>query len=127
MSVPALTEDELVRLVKLLRMLGTEYDGERAAFGWKIHQLVASRKADWDDLLRPIGRVVTVRVPTAPRTWRVVVEEILEHHHGALYPTERNFLPSLLENGRRPSERQAEWLAKIVRRCGIPAWEGEPW
>lgn len=122
----ALPENDLVRLVKLLRMLGTDFDGERAAFGWKIHELVTSHKADWDDLLRPIGRVVHVRTPSAPRTWRVVVEEILEHHYGALYPTEREFLPSLLANGRVPTERQAAWLAKIVRRCGIPAWEGEP-
>ena len=63
----------------------------------------------------------------SPRTWRVVAEEILLNHYGALFtPREVEFLTGLLQRGFAPTPKQAAWLGKIARRCGVPGWEQLP-
>jgi hypothetical protein len=43
------------KLVKILRMFGSNHDGEVAAAARRAHQLVKSRSLDWDDLIIAIG------------------------------------------------------------------------
>jgi hypothetical protein len=120
-----LTTPDLDRLIKLLGMLGSGFDGERAAAGRLIHEFVTTRKLSWHDLLvsmPPLPPPIVVVKPS--RTWVEVVEEILERHAGALRPAERNdFLPSLLDKGRYPSIKQEAWLLDIVQRCGVELWD----
>jgi hypothetical protein len=123
----ALSDDDLSKLAKLLRMLGSSFDGERAAAGQKIHDFVTTRDVDWDELLRPRRvQAVVVQAPSGPRTWVTAVEEVLHDHYGALYPSELEFLPSLLAKGMVPTEKQAAWLTKIFRRTGVAGWDPLP-
>jgi hypothetical protein len=46
-----LAPDTLERLVKLLGMLGSAHDGERAAAGLKAHELVRRHGLTWSDIL----------------------------------------------------------------------------
>ena len=71
----------------------------------------------------PAPVVQVIQATPEPRTWRVVVEELLTNHFGALYEGELKFLPDMLGKGRAPSDKQAAWLLKICRRCGVPPWD----
>jgi hypothetical protein len=44
------------KLVKLLRMFSSDFDGEVASAARRAHELVKSRALDWDDLLIISGR-----------------------------------------------------------------------
>ena len=48
-----MTTEERSRLVKVLSMLGSNHDGERAAAGLLATRLVKSAGTDWDQLLQP--------------------------------------------------------------------------
>jgi hypothetical protein len=52
-EAPVLHERDLLVLVKLLGMLGTENPHERAAAGAKVHAWVTSRGLEWNKLLIP--------------------------------------------------------------------------
>ena len=49
----ALAPADVDRLVKLLGMLGSSFDGERAAAGQKAHEFIRSRGLIWSDIIRP--------------------------------------------------------------------------
>src|SRR5262245_43100425 len=54
--VNRLTPDDLDRLIKLLGMLGSAHDGERAAAGLKAHEFIRRHGLCWADVIRaPIG------------------------------------------------------------------------
>jgi hypothetical protein len=129
MLVMVLPPTDLTKLAKLLRMLGSDYDGERAAAGRMIHQFVVTRNVEWDALLQPVASQSVAQVAQAPepRTWRVVVEEILAFHYAALrQPKELDFLTGMLDRGYTPSDKQAIWLTDICRRTGVPLWDAVP-
>lgn len=44
------------KLVKILRMFGSDHDGEVAAAARRAHQLLRARSLDWDDLIIQVGR-----------------------------------------------------------------------
>jgi hypothetical protein len=46
-----LAPDALDRLIKLLGMLGSVHDGERAAAGLKAHELIRRHGLTWSDIL----------------------------------------------------------------------------
>jgi hypothetical protein len=121
----ALSDADRARLVKLARMLGSPFDGERAAAGLLIHGLLAKQGIDWAELLQP-AQPPAVVVPPPPRTWAVVAEEILAARYSAVRAREAEFLTGLLLQGWAPSEAQADWLADIAERCGIPLWDDPP-
>lgn len=118
-----------IRLAKLLRMLASPHDGERAAAGRQVNLLVAAHGLDWDAVLQAAAQQVatTSPPPTPPRTWAVVVEEILAAHFNALRNAkELAFVTDLLSTGLAPSEGQGCWLADICDRCGLRLWEFPP-
>jgi hypothetical protein len=119
--IAMLAEDDRLKLIKLLGMLGSEHAGERAAAGLKAHELLTARGVTWRELLTPEAAAPAVAVQ--PRTWRDVAQQVLLDHFAGLFPKEPDFLTSLLERGVAPSERQAAWLSKIAHRCGVPGWE----
>jgi hypothetical protein len=125
----ALQPDDLTRLIKLAGMLASAHAGERAAAALKCTELLAAHGMSWADALQPppVTQIVqVVQAPPGPRTWRVVADELLINHYGALHqPNEVAFLSGLLQRGFAPSVKQAAWLGKICRRTGVPLWEGE--
>ncbi len=44
-------ESDRDKLVKILRMFGSDHDGEVAAAARRAHSLLTARALDWDDLL----------------------------------------------------------------------------
>ena len=98
------------RLAKLLGMCGSAHAGERAAAAAKADQLLRSLNLTWHDVI--------VAPPTAPAEslpWRYMVEWCSERQ-AQLRPREREFIESMLEWRREPSERQRTWLADIYSR-----------
>jgi hypothetical protein len=125
----ALSDDELTRLIKIAGLFGSDRDGERSAAARMFWELLKRHDLMPEDVLRPAltTRVVQVVQPPAPRTWRVVTDEILMNHYGALRaPKEIEFLTGMLAKGRAPTERQAIWLTDIALRCGVPLWNATP-
>jgi hypothetical protein len=132
------SDAERVRWVKILRMLGSQFPGERAAAGLLIHELVAARGYDWAELLRPEQTPVAPPGPGTPgspppgpaasstRTWSVVAEELLTSYYATLRPNAVEFLTDLPQRGWALSEAQADWLADIADRCGVALWEDPP-
>jgi hypothetical protein len=127
MTAAALAPEALSRLIKLAGLLGSAHDGERAAAALKCSEVLAVHGLTWVDVLQPASPVPQPATAPTPRTWRVVAEEILYNHYGALLvPREIEFLTGLLQRGFAPTPKQAAWLAKIARRCGVPGWEPLP-
>jgi hypothetical protein len=47
----AVIEADRDKLIKCLRMFSSDFDGEVASAARRAHELVSSRKFDWDDLI----------------------------------------------------------------------------
>jgi hypothetical protein len=124
----ALAGNKLTLLVRMLGMLGTNNDHERAVVGRKIDTLVKAEGATWPELLAPKPAQAVATVPAGPRQWPHVVEDILEKHIGALRKNanydEFTFLTDILSRGLALSPRQQKWLIDIATRCGVPLWDG---
>src|SRR5262245_9013681 len=93
------------RLIKLLGMLGSAHDGERAAAGLKAHELIRRHGLQWSDIIAP---------PLAPQTpnWRDKVRSCFEHLH-RLNDRERQFVLTLATWRGTPSDKQLAWLNRI--------------
>ena len=85
-----LAPDALERLIKLLGMLGSAHDGERAAAGLKAHELIRRHGLCWSDIL------LAAPPPTTPPKlgWRDKVAACTAHQH-CLNARERAFVASL--------------------------------
>ena len=49
-------EADRYKLIKCLRMFSSNFDGEVASAARRAHELISSRKLDWDDLIIKPGR-----------------------------------------------------------------------
>lgn len=129
MIAVALPPDDLIRLIKLAGLLASDQVGERAAAAAACTKFLTARNLSWAEVLTPPPPTQVVQVvqpPPGPRTWRVVADEILIGHYGALHGKELEFLPGLLARGYAPTVKQAAWLGSIARRCGVPLWDAGP-
>ena len=93
-------------LVKLLGMLGSAHDGERAAAGLKAHELIRRHGLTWPDIL--------LAAPTSPPKlgWRDKLTACAAHQH-CLNSRERAFVLSLARWRGTPTEKQLAWLDRI--------------
>jgi hypothetical protein len=104
-----LAPDALERLIKLLGILGSAHDGERAAAGLKAHELIRRHGLTWSDIL------LTTPAPTSPRpklNWRDKLAACEAHQH-CLNSRERAFVFSLRRWRGIPTEKQLAWLDRI--------------
>jgi hypothetical protein len=113
-----LTPSDRTRLVKLLGMLGSAHDGERASAGLLATRLLRDRGLSWDDLLQP--RLPPPKTDSRPQwpasaDWRtqVAVCRVQTHLFNAWEQKFLHGLPRL----RRLSLRQHEILAKLRDRA----------
>ena len=115
-----LDRDAIDRLIKLLGMLGSAHDGERAAAGLKAHEFIKRRGLCWADVIR---LPISVSGDSSSRDtdfdhatgWRQRREFCLRHVH-RLSAKELGFLDSL-RTWRGPlTERQQIWLDSIHAR-----------
>jgi hypothetical protein len=115
----SLDPEAIDRLIKLLGMLGSAHDGERAAAGLKAHEFIKGRGLQWADVIHlPISagghenRDGNFRQAT---DWRAQREFCLRHSEW-LSAKELGFLDSL-RTWRGPlTEKQLAWLDGIHAR-----------
>ena len=104
-------------LVKLLGMLGSAHDGERAAAGLKAHEFIKRLGLTWGDVIRAPSLVR----PDGPDDddelldWREMVAVCVAAAE-RLWPKERALIATLLRWQGCPTERQLDWLARIYER-----------
>lgn len=63
-------EIERDKLVKVLRMFGSDHDGEVAAAARRAHQIIKKHALDWDDLLMPVNARARARTQQQARQQR---------------------------------------------------------
>jgi len=134
----ALDPKDQDRLVKLLGMLGSDFDGERAAAGALAHRLIRERGLTWRALLgsgaQALQELHEERAPfKRPRRaytpdssfppWRDMARAVANSPNSS--PWEVNFCHSLLRYGRDPTPKQYEVLAMAWRsRVDEFCWAG---
>jgi hypothetical protein len=103
------------RLGQLIRMLGSDRDGEVLSAARALGRTLRSINADFHDLAAAIER----EAPSAnhgPSDHRTMAHWILRS--GArLSETERGFVHQMANWRGEPSERQASWLLSIFERA----------
>ncbi len=97
------------RLAKLLGMLGSEHDGERASAGLLAHKLIRERGLTWPEIICPRQ---DWHEPTDPRD----LAEQCGRYPATLTPWERKFLAEIATGPRPPSVRQLWVLREIAAR-----------
>jgi hypothetical protein len=110
------SEDARTRLIRLLGLLGSDFDGERATAGAMANRLVRDLGLTWGDV------VVTIepmrRVDHGPAfAWKTLAEGVLASDFATAW--EITFCRSLLSRRRgRLTQRQSETLENIwMQRC----------
>lgn len=98
--------DPGIRLVKLLGLLASSHDGERAAAGLKADQLIRERGLQWTDV------ICLPSLKPEPLSWRDMVQECL-NARSALNSAEISFLRSLRTWRGTPTPKQMAWLERI--------------
>jgi hypothetical protein len=101
-----LAPDALERLIKLLGMLGSAHDGERAAAGLKAHELIRRHGLTWSDIL--------AAPQTSPQKlgWRDKLAACTAQQR-CLSSREQKFVRSLAHWRGTPTEKQLAWLEHI--------------
>jgi hypothetical protein len=91
-------------------LLGSAHDGERAAAGLKVHELLRRHGLTWPDVL------LAAAPPTAPPKigWRDKLAVCAAHRH-CLNNRERAFVRSLATWRGTPSPKQLSWLDRIYK------------
>jgi hypothetical protein len=114
-----LPQEAADRLTKLLGMLGSEHDGERATAAAKANAFVRAMGLTWRDIISP---------PLAPdhapriRSWRANdsnwrrMAEFCHARRWQLNQKDRDFVRSMLNWRQQPTERQREWLLDLYAR-----------
>ena len=125
-GIAPLPADAIIRLAKLLGMLGSDHVGERAAAGLKATELLRAHGRTWADLIQQFNDPAP-RHPkphTTPSSWRVKAECCLDlHDQGIISPSlttwEYGFLNDILERGYGLSEKQEAILDRISSKMGV--------
>lgn len=115
----SLDREAIDRLIKLLGMLGSAHDGERAAAGLKAHEFLKRRGLCWADVIRlPIAAPGGLAGKTDfghAMSWRTQREFCLRHSE-RLTAKELRFLGGL-RTWRGPlTEKQQAWIDGIHAR-----------
>ena len=113
----ALSGTERARLVKVLGLMSSDHDGERAAAAWQATRLVKSRGLSWDDLISDglsLHRVPPKERMASAAQWMEQVRFILSHER-LLSQWEKAFAISLYGRA-RITPKQADVLIGVVDR-----------
>jgi hypothetical protein len=117
-----LAPHEVDRFGKILGLLGSNHDGERAAAALKATEFLSMRSMGWSDVGEMLKRppmVINQHVPPAydptPRAhqsdaWRCMESGVIWKTH------ECQFLIQMAEQRRAPTAKQREWLDGLSDR-----------
>jgi hypothetical protein len=126
-----MVENDRTKLIKLLNMFSSDFDGEVCTAARMAHELIRSRQLDWDDLIISPGGTRNGSVEPEDEEEFIPVElEIIRHciRRGALLSRwEREFLGSIAQSvveWGRLTPKQRSVLDEIVAKLQANgAWE----
>jgi hypothetical protein len=112
---------DAARLAQLVRLLGTDKDGERLAAVAAMDRALRAGGHDWHDLADAVERGWQARKsePIALRDWQSVSQTCLAQGARRLSPSELDFLRSMMMRPTEPTGRQSRWLDAICMSLGI--------
>jgi hypothetical protein len=123
-AVPHLTPDLAAKLVKILGMLGSDYDGEVAAAGRRANAMVKDAGLMWDNVIAP-AVLIPQQQHRPQRRWRTpgtpsdTAALCLQWRDEVLTDWEADFCRSIIGR-RRVTAKQATTLARIA--CKVEAF-----
>jgi hypothetical protein len=127
-------ETDRTRLIRLLKMFSSNFDGEVASAARRAHQLIESRRLDWDELIIKVGAAGSSKERREHRAHATGpigdirrCQPLAEH----LTEWEADFIESIagsiLEWGRL-TPRQRAVLDRVVNKLKLGGlWEGAAW
>ena len=117
-----LSDADLVRLEKLLGLLSSDSDGERATAGAMAWKFLRERRLSWRDVLRPRSPEPPP-LPAPCSGWRRIARECLDFHEvfGGLSRWETSFVANILARSRPPTPKQREVLDSIAESFEVGA------
>jgi hypothetical protein len=105
---------------KLIRLLGSDKDGEVVATARALGRTLKATGRDWHDLADVAERYLArPTIPVRP-PWQMLAQECLRQ--GGAYRLkagERQFLVGMTNWTSEPSERQWAWLRAIAAALGV--------
>jgi hypothetical protein len=107
-----LTPDLLDRLTKLLGMLGSAHDGERAVATRKAHELIRRHGLTWSEVLNATTTSSSY-APPPPLNWRDKLDACEQHKHS---------LSSLHGCRRRTPYFGNGWIRATTSTSSTPFW-----
>jgi hypothetical protein len=117
----ALSDTDRTRLIRLLGMLNSSFDAERANAGAMADRLVRSRNLTWEQVVAHVEeqqRRQQQKSPPPRRTWHDVIEDC-QYRPELLSTWEVTFLGSIVTwQGRLTPKQQAKLIA-IAERLGV--------
>lgn len=107
------------KIARVMRLLGSDKDGEVVAAVHAIGRTLAGAGLDWHALAGAIGRA-GLEDETRITDWHSAVMWIWRHRMGLLRPREQDFIEDMAA---RPASwfltpRQRDWLQAIADRVG---------
>lgn len=130
-TLAPLSPDAIVRLAKLLGMLGSDHIGERAAAGLKATELLRANGVTWADLIQQLNNPAPrhSKQSFTDRVWVVVGRACLDRHNesergASLTAWEYGFVTDILDRGWDLSEKQEAVLRRIAGKMRVD-WSAE--
>lgn len=105
---------DIERLGKLLGMLGSDHDGERASAALMANKLVLEQGMTWPEILEPLKAACAAA--RSPLPHRRDALACLGHPH-LWSEKEAEFLANMSRRFRPPTPAQAQWLADLLGRA----------
>jgi hypothetical protein len=101
-----LTTNAAERLTKILGLLGSDHEGERAAAAIKAHELIQRLGLTWGDVI------------SAPEDWRALAKRCRDRADD-LAEYEFDFIQNICRRCNPPTEKQIRWLNSIAKKLGF--------
>ena len=99
------------RLAKLLGMLGSDHDGERANAGRMADELIRANGLRWADVLAVAASTKT------NSDWQQMADWCRAHHQ-QFNAKQLGFIQTMLTWRGTPSDKQKQWLIDLFVRAG---------
>lgn len=107
------------RLGQLIRLLGSDRDGEVVAAVRALNRLLHSSKYDWHDLAHIAETHLMSNAPI--ENWRKILQKCLDLSSSSrrLTTRDKDFLNSLKYWNKEITSRQRSWLISIAEKLGV--------
>jgi hypothetical protein len=109
-----LSPDTILKLAKMIPCLSSDHDGEVVATAHAIQRTLQSSGRDWHDLVTHLCMPTSV-IQISNADWRRDVQFCTSHLE-LLNNWERDFIATLSEYRRRPTDKQIKLVRDIVAR-----------